>query len=182
MSKIQECKTSLLSSQILLSHLQVAQSRMKHQADKGRIEKQFQVGDLVLIRLQPYRQNTVVNRTSHKLSKRYFGPYSILQKIGSVAYRVGLPSTARIHDVFHVSKLKAYTGDPNCSPTLIPADFFPKEMDIPLPTIIDTQVTTDPPQYLVQLSGDSDEDAVWMTDVEYEALFGPIHLADKVFS
>ena len=44
---------------------------------------------------------------------RYFGPFRILQCIGSVAYKLELPPEARIHSVFHVSFLKHCVGDPS---------------------------------------------------------------------
>ena len=45
-----------------------------------------------------------------KLSKRFFGPFRISQRVASVAYQLDLLSSARIHNVFHVSLLKPYLG------------------------------------------------------------------------
>ncbi|KAJ8771715.1 hypothetical protein K2173_026892 [Erythroxylum novogranatense] len=49
-----------------------------------------------------------------KLSPRYVGPYEILERIGSLAYRLALPpELSQIHDVFHVSMLRRYRSDPS---------------------------------------------------------------------
>ena len=48
-----------------------------------------------------------------KLSPRFIGPFEILERIGTVAYRLALPpSMIGVHDVFYVSMLRKYTPDP----------------------------------------------------------------------
>jgi hypothetical protein len=96
---------------ILTRNLEAAHKRMKRNADRQRTEKEFQVGESVLLRLQPYAQTSVVNRPFPKLSYKFFGPYSVLERIGKVAYRLELPPTSQIHNVFHVSQLKEYRAD-----------------------------------------------------------------------
>ncbi|CAA7034451.1 unnamed protein product [Microthlaspi erraticum] len=61
-----------------------------------------------------------------KLAPKYYGPYKILDRCGKVAYKLELPSTSRIHPVFHVSQLKLRVGDavtttqlPNVIPDLL---------------------------------------------------------------
>nr|GEX02761.1 transposon Ty3-G Gag-Pol polyprotein [Tanacetum cinerariifolium] len=68
----------------LRANLIVAQNRMKVQADRKRHEVEFLEGDLVFVKLQPYRQVTVAHRTSHKLAPKFFGPYKILKRVGQV--------------------------------------------------------------------------------------------------
>ena len=47
-----------------------------------------------------------------KLNPRFIGPYEILKRVGPMAYRLVLPSeSAKLHDVFHVSKLRRYRSD-----------------------------------------------------------------------
>jgi len=53
-----------LMTQLIQQQLQPAQQRMKHQADKGRSEREFQIGDWVFLMLQPYVQMSVANRTN----------------------------------------------------------------------------------------------------------------------
>ncbi|XP_074291098.1 uncharacterized protein LOC141617863 [Silene latifolia] len=48
-----------------------------------------------------------------KFSQKYIGPYEILDKVGEVAYHLALPpALAKVRNVFHVSQLRKYVGDP----------------------------------------------------------------------
>ena len=48
-----------------------------------------------------------------KLSPRFIGPFEILERVGTFAYRLALPpSMSGVREVFHVSMLREYTSDP----------------------------------------------------------------------
>ncbi|XP_012468976.1 uncharacterized protein LOC105787074 [Gossypium raimondii] len=95
---------------MLKFHLSRAQDRMKQMADKWRSEREFQVGDLVYLKLQPYRQHSLHKFRNQKLSPRHFGPFPVEARVRKVVYRLSLPSSSRIYPTFHVSQLKKHIG------------------------------------------------------------------------
>lgn len=56
---------------------------MKLIVDKKRKDHQFAVGEMVLLKLQPYTQSSVVSRPFPKLAFKYFGPYKVLERVGA---------------------------------------------------------------------------------------------------
>ena len=66
--------------------------------------------DWVLLKIQPYRQSTLQHRRNEKLSPKFFEPYRVVERVGSVAYKLELPPSATIHPIFHISQLKKGTA------------------------------------------------------------------------
>ncbi|XP_071902707.1 uncharacterized protein [Coffea arabica] len=97
---------------IIRQKIQTAQSQQKSYADHRRKDLEFEVGDMVFLKVTPLR-GTVATRKGKKLKPRYVGSYKIQRRVGTVAYQLELPtSMSRIHNVFHVSLLKKYHPDP----------------------------------------------------------------------
>ena len=88
------------------SRLQTAQSRHKSYADKRQSDLDFQVGDMVLLKVTPW--NGVIRfRKRGKLGPKYIGPFRVIAQVGKVAYRLDLPAElSQIHNTFHVSQLQ----------------------------------------------------------------------------
>ena len=84
---------------------------MKLMTDKKRRNVEFQVGELVLVKLQRCQQSTIARRLNSKICRRYFGPFRIIAHAGPVAYNLELTPRSRIHFTFHVSLLKEFKGD-----------------------------------------------------------------------
>jgi hypothetical protein len=158
--------------QLLQHNLNHARQLTKLQADKKHSDRTFVAGDSVFIKLQPYVQSSVSCRANHKLSFKYFGPYSITRVINPTAYEVQLPSESRIHPVFHVSQLRRalYPGTPSSSCLPIPTDTFA------IPVKIISQrwkrtATGRREQVQVQWSNADDQDITWEDKLELQQRF-----------
>ncbi|GKE25561.1 putative reverse transcriptase domain-containing protein, partial [Tanacetum coccineum] len=101
------------------SHIQAARDRQKNYADVRRKPLEFQVGDKVMLKVSPWKGVIRFGKRG-KLNPRYIGPFKIIAKVGTVAYRLELPEKlSRVHSTFHVSKLKKCMAD---EPLAIPLD------------------------------------------------------------
>ena len=70
------------------------------------------MGDHVFLKVMPNKGVVRFDKRG-KLSPRYIGPFEVLERVGTVAYRLALPlNLSSVHAVFHVSKLRKYTPDP----------------------------------------------------------------------
>ena len=100
-------KVSLIRQRLLTD-----QSRQKSYVDVRRQPLEFEVGDHVFLKVMPKR-GVVRFGKQGKLSPRFIGPFEILERVGTVAYRLALPpSMSGVHEVFHISMLRKYTPDP----------------------------------------------------------------------
>ena len=98
---------------VIRDRLKIAQDRQKSYSNNRRRDLEFEVGDMVFLRISPWNGVLRFGKRG-KLSPRYIGPYKIVERIGEVAYRLEFPSDLDcIHDVFHVSMLRKYIPDPS---------------------------------------------------------------------
>ncbi|XP_077215876.1 uncharacterized protein LOC143850517 [Tasmannia lanceolata] len=138
---------------------------MKKFADAHRTEREFEVGDWVYLRLQPFRQTTVAVRQNMKLASRYYGPLRVLQRVGMVAYRLEVPEGSRIHSVFHVSLLKKKLGSHSVALVDLPHVDNEGRVRLEPVAILDRKMVKRGnravTQVLVQWSNTYPEDATW---------------------
>ncbi|GJQ98260.1 putative reverse transcriptase domain-containing protein [Tanacetum coccineum] len=83
----------------------------KSYADIRRKPLEFQVGDKVMLKVSPWK-GVIRFVKQGKLNPMYIGPFKVLAKVGTVAYKLELPQQlSRIHSIFHVSNLKKCLSD-----------------------------------------------------------------------
>jgi hypothetical protein len=167
----------------LQQNLLQAQHQMKKFADRKRTPRTFSEGDLVYLKMQPYREKALGLGHSLKLSSKYYGPFRVLKRVGNSACKLQLPEGTLLHDVFHVNQLKKHLGPkavPNPKLPILTADGKLKTH----PTAI-LQIRQVPrrsgdydvsvPQWLVQWENMSKEEATWEDAHDMMAVFPHFH-------
>ncbi|GKD21020.1 hypothetical protein Tco_1222723, partial [Tanacetum coccineum] len=77
--------------------IQAARDRQKSYVDVRRKPLEFQDGDRVMLKLSPWK-GVICFGKQGKLNLRYIGPFKVLAKVGTVAYRLELPQQlSRVH-------------------------------------------------------------------------------------
>ncbi|GKC92990.1 hypothetical protein Tco_1158432 [Tanacetum coccineum] len=91
--------------------MQATRDRQKSYANLKRKPMEFQVGDRVMLKVSPWKWVVRFGKRG-KFNPRYVGPFKVLEKVGSVAYKLELPQELRrVHNTFHVSNLKKCYSD-----------------------------------------------------------------------
>lgn len=146
-------------------------------------ERTFEVGQQVYLRFQPYRQSSIASRKALKLSPRFYGPFSVIRKVGAVAYELDMLPEARIHPVFHVSHLKLKLGSiSSILPKLPPVDSNSVLQPQPIEVLAHRSRPKNNYPYielLVRWEGQSADDATW--EVFYSLKNAFPHLVGNVF-
>ncbi|XP_073304590.1 uncharacterized protein [Primulina huaijiensis] len=93
--------------------MKIAQSRQKSYSDQRRMDLEFLVGDHIFVKVAPMKCVMRFGKKG-KLSLRFKGPFEILEKVGTLVYRIALPpNLAEVHNVFHFSMLRNYMSNPS---------------------------------------------------------------------
>nr|GEU39802.1 putative reverse transcriptase domain-containing protein [Tanacetum cinerariifolium] len=91
--------------------IQAARDRQKSYADVRHKPLEFQVGDRVMLKVSPWK-GVIRFGKRRKLKPRYIGPFKVLAKVGTVAYKLEIhQQLSRDHSTFHVSNLKKCLSD-----------------------------------------------------------------------
>ncbi|GKA30987.1 putative reverse transcriptase domain-containing protein [Tanacetum coccineum] len=87
------------------SRIQAARDRQKSYANIRRKPMVFQVGDKVMLKVSPWKGVVRFGKRG-KLNPRYVGPFKVIERVRTVAYKLELPQQlSRVHNTFHVSNL-----------------------------------------------------------------------------
>ncbi|GKE85689.1 putative reverse transcriptase domain-containing protein, partial [Tanacetum coccineum] len=102
---------------LIKQRIQAAQDRQKSYANLKRKPMEFEVWDMVMLKVSPWKGVVRFGKWG-KLNPRYVGPFKVLAKVGKVAYRLELlQELSRVHHTFHVSNLKkCYADEPLAMP------------------------------------------------------------------
>ncbi|GJX06890.1 putative reverse transcriptase domain-containing protein [Tanacetum coccineum] len=93
------------------SRIQAARDRQKSYANIRRKPLEFQVGDRVMLKVSPWKGVVRFGKRG-KLNPRYVGPFKVIERVRTVAYKLELPQQlSRVHNTFHVSNLKKCLSD-----------------------------------------------------------------------
>jgi hypothetical protein len=150
-------------------NLKAVKSRQETYANKRHRPLVFDVGDHVYLRVSPMKG---VKRfgVKGKLAPRYIRPFPILEKYGTMAYKLDLlPSLARVHDIFHVSQLKKCLKAPV---DIVLPEVTPLEADLSYPKhpikILDQKDRVTRRKIIklfkIQWSNHSEEEATWESE------------------
>ena len=158
----------------IFEKLQDSTNKYKFSADQHRKYSEFQEGDLVLVY---FSRNRFPAGSYGKLSRRKFGPFRILKRLGPNAYLLDLPPDVLTSPIFNVSDLFTFHGDPDTpsddiSHLPFDSNTLPHKDDVEDVLDVRTMHTRrgEYSTYLVRWRGHDLADASWISEAELRRL------------
>jgi len=153
---------------VLQAEMSEAQIRQQEYYDQHRKpDPNLKSGDIVWL----LTRNIRTTRPCKKLDYKKIGPFRILAKIGSNAYKLDLPDTMKIHNTIHISLLEPYEDNklPSQRQEPPPPIIIEEEPEYELEEIVDARLYYGKLQYRAKWSGYSPEhDKVWYPASNFE--------------
>jgi hypothetical protein len=150
--------------------LYLTQDRMKRFADKHRTNApNYRIGDLVFLD----RRQIPSSSENPKMDSPFIGPFPIVKKINPVSMKLRLPSTMRIHPVFHVSLLKPCVGQHKPSENLT----ISERNSLTPSLLLRSRTSYGKTQFLVRWEGLGEVDDSWVPEKSL-----PSHLVKQFLS
>ncbi|QRW25065.1 Retrotransposable element Tf2 protein [Rhizoctonia solani] len=107
-------------------------------------------------------KNVGLRTNSNKLDPKQLGPFEVTEKISSHAYRLKLPDSLKIHNVFYVGLLsKAHESPSQPFPERSPPETIEGEEEYEVEQIIDSKQQRGKWFYLIKWKGYGPEDNSW---------------------
>ena len=121
----------------------------------------FKTDELVMLATKNLR----LKQPSKKMTCRFIGPFRIAELVGKQAYRLHLPSTYSIHNVFHVSLLEPYTlRDGSAIPTFTLPELVNDEPQWEVEEVLDKRKRKGVTQFFVKWKGWPAEYDQWVDE------------------
>jgi hypothetical protein len=158
-----------------------AQQRSKKYYDASHCDLEFSIGDWIWLRLLRRTAQSLDPQARRRLGPRYAGPFQIVERIVTFAYRLQLPTGARIHDVFHVGLLKPHRGEPPSAPVELPPMRDGHIMPVPESALQDQQ-RREVWFVCIKWCGLGEEDATWEKLDEFRDHYPNFQLKDELFA
>jgi len=137
--------------------LAAAQARQKEFHDRGRSEQEFTAGQQVLLNSINLKFKI---KGARKLMPKWVGPFTVLARVGTLAYKLQLPASMPIHPIFHTSILKPFQADGRYQPPP-PAITVDGEQEWEVQQILKHRLNGRRTEYLVRWLGYGPEQDSW---------------------
>ncbi|SPO29773.1 uncharacterized protein UTRI_05595 [Ustilago trichophora] len=108
-------------------------------------------------------KNWKTKRPTAKLNTGFAGPYPVKEHIGRRAYRITLPASLKVHDVFHISMLEPAKSSSLAQRSQLPVEppLPDEELEYKVEAIVGKRVRNGQLEYKVLWRGYPEEAALW---------------------